>query len=33
MGLESYRIVKDEINLENMVRVFIQAVNSVAGQG
>jgi glycosyltransferase involved in cell wall biosynthesis len=32
MGLESYRIVKDEINLENMVRIFIQAVNSVAGQ-
>ena len=31
MGLESYRIVKDEINLETMVRVFIQAVNSVAG--
>jgi glycosyltransferase involved in cell wall biosynthesis len=31
MGLESYRIVKDEINLETMVRAFIQAVNSVAG--
>ena len=32
MGLESYRIVKDEINLETMVRIFIQAINSVAGQ-
>jgi len=32
MGLESYRIVKDEINLETMVKIFIQAVNSVAGQ-
>jgi len=31
MGLESYRIVKDEINLETMVRVFIKAVNSVTG--
>jgi len=32
MGLESYRIVKDEINLENMVRAFVEAVNSIAGK-
>lgn len=32
MGLESYRIVKDEINLENMVRAFVQAVNSITGK-
>lgn len=31
MGKESYRIVSDEINIENMVRVFIQAVNSFEG--
>ena len=29
MGLASYRIVKDEINLERMVDVFVQAINSV----
>jgi glycosyltransferase involved in cell wall biosynthesis len=30
MGLESYRIVRDEINLEQMVRVFVRAVESVS---
>jgi len=29
MGAESYRIVRDEINLEQMVRVFVEALNSV----
>lgn len=29
MGLASYRIVRDEINLENMVSMFVEAVNSV----
>ena len=29
MGAESYRIVADEINLERMVAVFIEALNSV----
>jgi glycosyltransferase involved in cell wall biosynthesis len=29
MGAESYRIVKDEINLEQMVGVFVEALNSV----
>ncbi len=29
MGAESYRIVKDEINLEKMVGVFVEALNSV----
>jgi glycosyltransferase involved in cell wall biosynthesis len=29
MGAESYRIVTDEINLEKMVGVFVDAVNSV----
>jgi glycosyltransferase involved in cell wall biosynthesis len=28
-GLESYRIVREEVNLEKMVDVFVQAVNSV----
>jgi glycosyltransferase involved in cell wall biosynthesis len=32
MGMESYRIVKDEINLENMVQAFVLAINSVAGK-
>jgi glycosyltransferase involved in cell wall biosynthesis len=32
MGMESYRIVKDEANLENMVKAFILAVNSIAGK-
>ena len=27
-GLESYRIVREEINLENMVNVFVQALNT-----
>jgi glycosyltransferase involved in cell wall biosynthesis len=30
MGLESYRIVAEEINLENMVAVFVRALQSVA---
>jgi glycosyltransferase involved in cell wall biosynthesis len=29
MGAESYRIVKEEINLEKMVGVFVEALNSV----
>jgi glycosyltransferase involved in cell wall biosynthesis len=29
MGAESYRIVAEEINLQNMVSVFVQALNSV----
>jgi glycosyltransferase involved in cell wall biosynthesis len=29
-GLESYRIVRDEINIEKMVEVFISAINSVS---
>ncbi|HZU86149.1 MAG TPA: glycosyltransferase, partial [Anaerolineaceae bacterium] len=29
MGLASYRIVAKEVNLENMVSVFVQAVNAV----
>ncbi len=29
MGAESYRIVAEEINLENMVGVFVEAVNAV----
>jgi glycosyltransferase involved in cell wall biosynthesis len=29
LGAESYRIVREEINLERMVGVFIEAVNSV----
>jgi hypothetical protein len=29
MGLASYRIVAEEINLERMVDVFTEAVNSV----
>lgn len=29
MGAESYRIVKEEINLENMVEVFISALNQL----
>ena len=32
MGMESYRIVKDEINLETMVQAFVHAVNSVTGR-
>lgn len=32
MGMESYRIVKDEINLETMVQAFVGAVNSVTGR-
>jgi len=29
MGAESYRIVKDEINLDKMVGVFVEAAKSV----
>ena len=29
MGRESYRIVKEEINIENMVEVFVTALNSL----
>jgi glycosyltransferase involved in cell wall biosynthesis len=29
MGKESYRIVHEEINLEKMVDVFVQALNSL----
>jgi glycosyltransferase involved in cell wall biosynthesis len=29
MGTESFRIVKEEINLEKMVEVFVKALNSV----
>ena len=29
MGKESYRIVKEEINLEKMVEVFVEALNSL----
>jgi len=32
MGSESYRIVKEEINLEQMAAVFIQAMNKVCQQ-
>ncbi len=32
MGAESFRIVKDEINLEKMVAVFISAANFVTGR-
>ncbi|HLF88176.1 MAG TPA: glycosyltransferase family 4 protein, partial [Anaerolineales bacterium] len=33
MGAESYRIVSAEINLENMVAVFIQALQAVSPTG
>jgi glycosyltransferase involved in cell wall biosynthesis len=29
MGAESYRIVKEEINIENMVQTFVRALNSL----
>ena len=32
MGQASYRIVSEEINLENMVAAFARAINSVAGK-
>jgi glycosyltransferase involved in cell wall biosynthesis len=32
MGEESYRIVKDEINIEKMVDVFVKALNSLGGK-
>lgn len=32
MGVESYRIVAEEINLENMVQVFVRAVELVKGK-
>jgi len=31
MGKESYRIVRDEINLERMAEVFVEAVQAVGG--
>ena len=31
MGAESYRIVAEEINLERMVEIFVQAVNQIKG--
>jgi glycosyltransferase involved in cell wall biosynthesis len=33
MGTESYRIVREEINLENMVEVFVQALADVRTTG
>ena len=32
MGEESYRIVKEEINIEKMAAVFVQALNKLAGK-
>ncbi len=32
MGEESYRIVKEEINIEKMVDVFVKALNSLGGK-
>lgn len=32
MGLESFRIVRDEINLESMADTFVQALNTVTGR-
>jgi glycosyltransferase involved in cell wall biosynthesis len=32
MGAESYRIVAEEVNLEAMVGIFVQALCSVTGQ-
>ena len=32
MGAESYRIVSEEINLERMVEIFVQAVNRLQGE-
>jgi glycosyltransferase involved in cell wall biosynthesis len=32
MGEESYRIVKEEINIEKMVEVFVTALNSLSGK-
>jgi glycosyltransferase involved in cell wall biosynthesis len=29
MGLESYRIISEEVNLEKMVEVFVDVVNQV----
>jgi hypothetical protein len=29
-GMESYRIVKEEVNIENMVHTFVQALNAVS---
>jgi glycosyltransferase involved in cell wall biosynthesis len=31
MGAESYRIVSEEINLERMVKIFVEAVNQLQG--
>ena len=33
MGAESFRIVRDEINLESMADVFAEAVDAVSGMG
>ena len=33
MGAESYRIVRDEINLERMVEVFVEALNQLSRKG
>jgi hypothetical protein len=30
MGEESYRIVKEEINIERMVETFVRAINGLA---
>lgn len=32
-GLESYRIVSDEVNIQKMVEVFIRVINDVTGGG
>jgi glycosyltransferase involved in cell wall biosynthesis len=32
MGAESYRIVREEINIERMVETFVAAVNSLGGK-
>ncbi len=32
MGEESYRIVKEEINIEKMVETFVQALNMLTGK-
>jgi glycosyltransferase involved in cell wall biosynthesis len=32
MGAESYRIVKEEINIEKMVETFVRALNSLTGK-
>jgi glycosyltransferase involved in cell wall biosynthesis len=32
MGAESYRIVKEEVNLEKMVETFVKALNELTGK-